>query len=132
MNGYLIPKGTRIFVNVWKLHRDPRIWSDPDRFLPERFLASGHAAGMDASGQHFEFIPFGSGRRACPGAVFALQVTHLALARLLQAFDMSTPENAPVDMTEGIAVNLPKERPVEVLLTPRLPAKLFEELMGNS
>ncbi|OWM62768.1 xanthotoxin 5-hydroxylase CYP82C4-like [Punica granatum] len=132
VNGYQIPKGTRIFVNVWKLHRDPRVWSHPQTFLPERFLSAGHAKGIDASGQHFEFIPFGSGRRVCPGAAFALQVTHLTLARLLQGFDMATPGNAPVDMTEGLAVTLPKANPVEVILTPRLPAKLFEELTGIS
>ncbi|OWM62769.1 hypothetical protein CDL15_Pgr020063 [Punica granatum] len=128
VSGYLIPEGTRIFVNVWKLHRDPRVWTDPETFLPERFLSAGHAASIDAYGQHFEFIPFGSGRRVCPGAAFALQVTHLALARLLQGFDMTTPGNVPVDMTEGQAVTLLKEKPVEVFLAPRLPAKLFEEL----
>ncbi|KAK4781583.1 hypothetical protein SAY86_015685 [Trapa natans] len=132
VNGYLIPKGTRMFFNLWKLHRDPRIWPDPDKFLPERFLTGGHAAGVDASGRYFEFIPFGSGRRACPGSALALQITHLALARLLQAFDMSTPENATVDMTEGLAINLAKRNPLEVLLAPRLPAKLFGELMVSS
>ncbi|XP_030454906.1 cytochrome P450 CYP82J17-like [Syzygium oleosum] len=129
INGYLIPKGTWIFVNAWKLHRDPRVWSDPEKFSPERFLTSH--SGVDASGQHFEFIPFGSGRRSCPGASFALRVTHLTLARLLQAFDLATPSDEPVDMTEGLGVNLPKATPLEVVLTPRLPSKLYEQLMQN-
>ncbi|XP_050252813.1 cytochrome P450 CYP82D47-like [Quercus robur] len=122
--GYYVPKGTRLLVNVWKLHRDPRIWEDPEKFLPERFLTS-HAS-IDASGQHFEFIPFGSGRRACPGYTFALQVSYLALARLLQGFEFMTPSNMLVDMTEGLGITLPKATPLEVLLTPRLASKLYQ------
>ena len=122
--GYYVPKGTRLLVNVWKLHRDPRIWEDPEKFLPERFLTS-HAS-IDASGQHFEFIPFGSGRRACPGYTFALQVSYLALARLLQGFEFTTPSNMPVDMTEGLGITLPKATPLEALLTPRLASKLYQ------
>uniref|UniRef100_A0A2N9EZV5 Cytochrome P450 n=1 Tax=Fagus sylvatica TaxID=28930 RepID=A0A2N9EZV5_FAGSY len=121
--GYYVPKGTRLFVNVWKLHRDPRVWEDPEKFLPERFLTSH--ANIDASGQHFEFIPFGSGRRSCPGYTFALQVSYLTLARLLQGFELMTPLNMPVDMTEGSSITLPKATPLEVLLTPRLSSELY-------
>ncbi|XP_059595549.1 xanthotoxin 5-hydroxylase CYP82C4-like [Vitis vinifera] len=64
--GYHIPKGTRLFVNAWKLHRDPSVWSDPEDFQLERFLTSH--ANLDVLGQHFELIPFGSGRRSCPGS----------------------------------------------------------------
>ncbi|KAI6694435.1 hypothetical protein NL676_022145 [Syzygium grande] len=71
INSYLILKDTWIFVNAWKLQRDPRVWSNPEKFSPERFLTSH--SGVDASGQHFEFIPFGSARRSCPGASFALR-----------------------------------------------------------
>ncbi|KAF5450584.1 hypothetical protein F2P56_030919 [Juglans regia] len=122
--GYYIPKGTRLFVNVWKLHRDPRVWQDPNNFLPERFLSS-HAS-VDASGQHFEFQPFGSGRRSCPGDMFALQVSQLTLARLLQGFEFTTPLNKPVDMTEGLGISLAKATPLQVVITPRLSSKLYE------
>jgi len=87
--------------------------------------------GVDALGQHFEFVPFGSGRRSCPGASFALRVIHLILARLLQGFDLATPPDKPVDMTEGLGVNLPKATPLEVVLTPKLPSKLYEQLTRN-
>ncbi|XP_042956784.1 cytochrome P450 CYP82D47-like [Carya illinoinensis] len=123
--GYYVPKGTRVFVNLWKLHRDPRVWHDPDEFLPERFLTSH--ANIDASGQHFEFTPFGSGRRSCPGYTFALQVSHLTLARLLQGFELTTPQNMPVDMTEGLGVTLPRATPLEVVLTPRLSSELYDD-----
>jgi cytochrome P450 len=122
--GYDVLKGTRVFVNVWKLHRDPRVWSDPEAFLPERFLTSH--ANVDASGQHFEFTPFGSGRRACPGFLLALQISHLTLARLLQGFEWRTPMNVAVDMAEGLGITLPKTTPLEVVLTPRLSAKLYQ------
>ena len=79
--GYSVPKSTHVFVNVWKLHRDPRIWDDSDNFFPERFLTKH--ANIDVSSQHFEFVPFGSGRRSCPGYTFGLQVSHSTLARLL-------------------------------------------------
>ncbi|XP_055832880.1 nicotine N-demethylase CYP82E3-like isoform X2 [Solanum dulcamara] len=122
--GYKVPKGTRLMVNVWKLHRDPQIWSDPEKFMPERFLRS-HSE-FDVTGQNFEFIPFGSGRRSCPGITFAIQVTHLTLARLLQGFNFCTLGDMPVDMTEGNSITLPKANPLEVLLMPRLAPMLYQ------
>ncbi|CAK7337500.1 unnamed protein product [Dovyalis caffra] len=122
--GYHIPKGTRLFPNLWKLHRDPNMWSNPDEFMPERFLTD--KANVDVSGQHFEFIPFGSGRRSCPGITFALQMIHLTVARLLQGFDMETPTGGPVDMTEAAGFTLPKETPLEIQIIPRLSPELYE------
>lgn len=121
--GYHIPKGTRVFANLWKLHRDPKIWTNPDEFMPERFLTD-HAK-LDVSGQNFEYIPFGSGRRACPGLNFAIQAIHLTLARLLQGFSLTTPLNEPVDMSEGLGITLPKATPLEIKITPRLRPELY-------
>ncbi|PIA48148.1 hypothetical protein AQUCO_01400614v1, partial [Aquilegia coerulea] len=123
VSGYHVPKGTRLLVNIWKIQRDPRIWCNPCEFKPERFLST--QANVDVRGQHFEFFPFGSGRRSCPGISFALQVVHLALARLLQGFDFATPLDAPVDMTESIGLTNLKTTPLEVLITPRLRSNLY-------
>ncbi|KAK7283327.1 hypothetical protein RIF29_12768 [Crotalaria pallida] len=122
--GFHVPAGTRLIVNIWKIHRDPTIWKDPAAFIPERFLTS-HDAAIDVRGQNFELIPFGSGRRSCPGMSFALQVLHLTLARLLHAFEFATPSHEPVDMTESPGLTIPKATPLEVLLTPRLPAQVY-------
>ncbi|XP_068655246.1 cytochrome P450 CYP82D47-like [Aristolochia californica] len=123
VGGYKIPSGTRIMVNIWKIQRDPHIWTDPLKFLPERFVTTN--ADVDLKGQHFELIPFGSGRRMCPGVTFALQFLHLTLARLLHGFEIETTFDEPVDMTETAGLTNPKATPLEVLLSPRLPGDLY-------
>ncbi|GMI73485.1 cytochrome P450, family 82, subfamily C, polypeptide 2 [Hibiscus trionum] len=124
VSGYHIPKGTRFLVNMWKLHRDSRVWSNPEEFQPERFLTTHEK--VEISGQCFELIPFGSGRRSCPGMTLALQVIHLTIASLLQGFELTTPLNAPVDMSEGTGAVMPKTTPLELVLTPRLPPHLYQ------
>ncbi|KAL2348438.1 hypothetical protein Fmac_002438 [Flemingia macrophylla] len=123
--GYHIPAGTHLMVNAWKIHRDGRVWSDPHDFKPERFLTSHR--DVDVKGQNYEFVPFGSGRRACPGASLALRVVHLTLARLLHSFNVASPSNQVVDMTESIGLTNLKTTPLQVLLTPRLDTKLYED-----
>ncbi|XP_068658044.1 cytochrome P450 CYP82D47-like [Aristolochia californica] len=123
VGGFRIPVGIRVLINLWKIHRDPRIWTDPLKFLPERFLTTN--ADIDVRGQHFELIPFGSGRRMCPAISFALKLIHLTLARLLHAFDLHTPFDEPVDMIETPGLSVPKATPLEVLLTPRLSSHLY-------
>ncbi|KAK1412667.1 hypothetical protein QVD17_34103 [Tagetes erecta] len=124
IGGYYVPKGTRLIVNVWKLHRDPQVWSDPNEFRPDRFLEEH--SDLNYHGQNFEYIPFSTGRRMCPATMFAWHVIHLTLARLLQGFDMSTPNGKPVDMSEGLGVALPKVKPLEVIITPRLSPELYD------
>jgi cytochrome P450 len=121
--GYHIPVGTQLLVNLSKIHRDPHVWSDPNEFQPERFLTSHK--GVDVRGQHFELLPFGSGRRMCPGISLALQVIQLTLATLLHAFEIATPSDEPVDMTEKIGFTNMKATPLEVHFTPRLPTQVY-------
>ncbi|KAI3760269.1 hypothetical protein L1987_50662 [Smallanthus sonchifolius] len=124
IGGYHVAKGTRLIVNVWKLHRDPQVWSDPHEFRPERFLEK-HSE-VTYQGQNFEYIPFSTGRRMCPAVTYASHVIHLTLARLLQGFDLSTPMGKPVDMSEGLGLALPKVKPLEVTITPRLSPELYQ------
>ncbi|KAL8473578.1 hypothetical protein ACS0TY_030423 [Phlomoides rotata] len=122
VGGYHVPKGTWLIVNLWKLHRDPQVWQDdPLEFRPERFLDEH----VDVKGQHFELIPFGAGRRICPGINFGLQMLHLVLANLLQAFELSTESDEKVDMTESPGLTNVKATPLNVLIAPRLSYNLY-------
>ncbi|KVI06601.1 cytochrome P450 CYP82D47-like [Cynara cardunculus var. scolymus] len=123
VGGYNIPKGTRLLVNLWKLHRDPNIWSDPSEVRPERFLASHK--DIDVKGKHFELLPFGSGRRMCPGIFFSLQALRLTLASLIQQFVLKRPSKEPIDMTETSGLTNSKATPLEVLLSPRLSFDMY-------
>lgn len=124
--GYHVPKGTILLVNLWKLHRDPRIWQEPKEFKPERFLTTH--ADVDVRGHQFEYIPFSSGRRVCPGIALAMRVMSLTLARVLQGFNLinNAPRNESIDMGEGLGLTMSKITPVEVLLSPRLPDELYK------
>ncbi|KAI7734490.1 hypothetical protein M8C21_030298, partial [Ambrosia artemisiifolia] len=117
--GYHVPKGTWLLINIWKLHRDPKIWSDPNEFRPERFLSPNHM-GLDVKGSNFELIPFGAGRRSCPGIGLADQMLLTVLATLLQNFDISSPDDAPIDMSASAGLTNAKATPLEVLVSPRL------------
>lgn len=83
VNGYMIPKGAQILFNVWAMGRDPSIWPNPDSFEPERFLDKK----VDFKGQHFELIPFGAGRRICPGMPLATRILQMTVAVLVHNFE---------------------------------------------
>nr|AMZ03402.1 cytochrome P450 CYP76AH15 [Plectranthus barbatus]UPO25013.1 cytochrome P450 CYP76AH15 [synthetic construct] len=90
VNGYLIPKGTQLLFNVWAMGRDPSIWKNPESFEPERFLNQN----IDYKGQDFELIPFGSGRRICPGMPLADRIMHMTTATLVHNFDWKLEDGA--------------------------------------
>ncbi|KAF8022911.1 hypothetical protein BT93_F0428 [Corymbia citriodora subsp. variegata] len=124
INGYHVPKGTRVIFNLWKIQINPRVWPEPMEFRPERFLNSHK--NIDVKDPNFEYLPFGGGRRICPGMSFGLQSVHYMLARFLHAFDVSTPDNLPVDKSESTGITINKAMPIEVMLTPRLPNEVYE------
>ncbi|KAM0967891.1 hypothetical protein PS1_016526 [Malus domestica] len=123
IGGYHVPKDTWLMMNLWKIHSDPRVWVDPMEFKPERFLTTHK--DIDVKGHNFELIPFGGGRRICPGMGFALQVIQLTLASFLHAYDISTPENAAVDMTGSLGLSNVKSTPLRVLVKPRLSENIY-------
>ncbi|XP_028799678.1 cytochrome P450 71D10-like [Neltuma alba] len=115
INGYVIPLKTKVIINAWAIGRHPQYWNEPEKFQPERFINSS----VDYKGTNFEFIPFGAGRRICPGISFATPVLELILANLLYHFDWKLPngeKNEELDMTEtfGAAVR----RKNDLLLVP--------------
>nr|GMC57083.1 cytochrome P450 CYP82D47-like [Ipomoea batatas] len=109
--GYHVPAGTRLMVNIWKIHHDENIWPEPYEFRPERFLTTHK--DIDVKGQHIELIPFGSGRRSCPGIQLSLQTLHLCLATVLHCFDFTLPSNEKIDMSESIGFINAKATPLK-------------------
>ncbi|GFY82699.1 cytochrome P450, family 76, subfamily C, polypeptide 6 [Actinidia rufa] len=112
--GYFIPKDTQVFVNVWAIGRDQDSWDDPLSFKPERFLGSN----IEYKGQHYELIPFGSGRRICVGYSLAHRVVQLGLATLLHSFDWELACNVPpenMDMTERMGITVRKLVPLTAI-----------------
>nr|AHI15953.1 flavonoid 3',5'-hydroxylase [Pohlia nutans] len=105
--GYDIPAQTCLMVNVGAIARDPSVWEDPLEFKPERFLDGMPHANVDYQGNHFELLPFGSGRRLCPGMVLGTTMVHILVATLLHSFDWTLPNGLqPMDLdmseAEGI------------------------------
>ncbi|XP_056177344.1 cytochrome P450 CYP82D47-like isoform X2 [Syzygium oleosum] len=121
---YHVPKGTRLILNIWKIQTDPRTWPDPLEFRPERFL--GNHKDVDVKDSNFALLPFGGGRRICPGISFALEMVHFLLARFLQAFEIATVDDSPVDMSEIFGLTNLKATPLEVMLRPRLTQELYQ------
>ncbi|KAG9447463.1 hypothetical protein H6P81_013591 [Aristolochia fimbriata] len=109
--GYTIPKDCQIMVNAWAIGRDPATWRDPLSFSPERFLNSD----VDYKGSHFELIPFGAGRRICPGLPLANQFIHLIVASLVHHFDWGLQGGAhpsSLVMEEKFGLTLQKDPPL--------------------
>ncbi|KAI5660808.1 hypothetical protein M9H77_20131 [Catharanthus roseus] len=111
IKGYTIPSKSRVIVNAWAIGRDPNYWIEPEKFNPDRFLESK----VDFKGNSFEYLPFGGGRRICPGITFALANIELPLAQLLFHFDwQSNTEKLNMKESRGVTVR----REDDLYLTP--------------
>ncbi|KAK9073542.1 hypothetical protein SSX86_007866 [Deinandra increscens subsp. villosa] len=116
--GYDIPAGTQVIINASAIGRDPTLWEEPDEFRPERFLNNI----IDYKGLHFELLPFGAGRRGCPGIQFAMVINELALANLVYKFNLTLPngvKDKDLDMNEINGLTVHKKSPLLVMATPR-------------
>nr|XP_025876175.1 geraniol 8-hydroxylase-like [Oryza sativa Japonica Group] len=124
--GYDVPAGTRVLVNTWTISRDPSLWDSPEEFRPERFVGSE----IDVKGRDFELLPFGTGRRMCPGYSLGLKVIQLALANLLHAFSWNLPDGiaaGELSMEEIFGLTMPRKIPLLAVVKPRLPDHLYAE-----
>ncbi|CAI0439765.1 unnamed protein product [Linum tenue] len=120
ISGYDVPLKTRVLVNAWAIARDPRYWGeDAEEFVPERF----HDSKLSFRGTDFEFLPFGAGRRMCPGMTFGLATVELPLASLLFHFDWKLPpgvEPSSFNMDEQFGVTLRRKNHLELIPVVRL------------
>ncbi|GJM97249.1 hypothetical protein PR202_ga14162 [Eleusine coracana subsp. coracana] len=116
IGGYDVPEKTRVFVNAWAIGRDPASWTDDaEEFRPERFEVSD----VDFNGAHFELVPFGAGRRICPGLAMGVTNVEFTLANLLYCFDWTLPEGMkPEDVSMDEAGGLTFHRKTPLVLVP--------------
>lgn len=119
VGGYTIPRGTKVFINVWAMHRDPKFWDSPCEFRPERFLGS-QALNLDYMGNNFKYLPFGGGRRICAGLALGERMLTNVLASLLHSFRWKLPDGpAILDCEEKLGIVLEKSTPLVAI--PLLP-----------
>ncbi|XP_022756700.1 flavonoid 3',5'-hydroxylase 2-like [Durio zibethinus] len=120
INGYYIPKNTRLSVNIWAIGRDPDVWENPLDFTPERFL-SGKNAKIDPRGTDFELIPFGAGRRICAGTRMGIVLVEFILGSLIHSFEWMLPHGGgELNMDETFGLALQKAVPLSAMVRPRL------------
>ncbi|XP_050364656.1 cytochrome P450 81Q32-like [Argentina anserina] len=111
IGGFNVPRDTMVMINAWAIHRDPKVWDDPESFKPERFANGGE--------EPYKFMPFGQGRRACPGIPLAQRVIGLTVGSLIQCFEWERVSEMKVDMSEGKGLTMPKAVPLEALCKAR-------------
>ncbi|XP_050375483.1 flavonoid 3'-monooxygenase-like [Argentina anserina] len=129
INGYHIPKGSTLLVNVWAISRDPSEWADPLEFRPERFLPGGEKPNVDIRGNDFEVIPFGAGRRICAGMSLGLRMVHLMTATLVHAFDWTLADGLTAEklnMDEAYGLTLQRAAPLMVHPRTRLDPQAYK------
>ncbi|XP_006358766.1 cytochrome P450 83B1-like [Solanum tuberosum] len=116
LEGYEIQARTIVHVNSWAIARDPEIWENPEEFIPERFLNSD----IDYKGQNYELIPFGAGRRGCPGMTLGVASMELALSNLLYAFDWELPHGMKKeDIDTNVRPGITMHKKNELCLIPK-------------
>ncbi|EFJ20980.1 hypothetical protein SELMODRAFT_107558 [Selaginella moellendorffii] len=110
LSGHHVPAGTTAMVNMWSITHDPSIWSEPEKFNPERFLEQD----VDVKGTDLRLAPFGAGRRVCPGRALGLATVLLWTARLVHKFEFQVDPAHPVDLTEVLKLSSEMVKPLVV------------------
>ncbi|XP_031272062.1 cytochrome P450 98A2 [Pistacia vera] len=127
VGGYDIPKGSNVHVNVWAVARDPAVWKDPLEFRPERFFEED----VDMKGHDYRLLPFGAGRRVCPGAQLGINLVTSMLGHLLHHFSWAPAEGVKaeeIDMSENPGLVTYMKTPIQAVPTPRLPSHLYKRV----
>ncbi|KAJ0099775.1 hypothetical protein Patl1_22008 [Pistacia atlantica] len=119
LGGYLIPKGTTVNFLIADMGRDPNVWEDPVEFKPERFLFSHGDKSFDIRGREIKMMPFGAGRRICPGLGFAILHLDYFVANLIWHFEWSAVDGEDIDLSEKIDITIKMKNPLRVHLSSR-------------
>ncbi len=130
VGGYDIPKGSNVHVNVWAVARDPAIWKNPLEYRPERFLEED----VDMKGHDFRLLPFGAGRRVCPGAQLGINLVTSMLGHLLHHFVWTPSEGIKaeeIDLSENPGLVTYMRTPLQAVATTRLPSHLYKRVEAN-
>lgn len=118
IDGFHIPKKSRILVNTKAIGRDPTVWEEPEKFFPERFSSKDN--NVDIRGRDFRLIPFGSGRRSCPGLQLGLTIVRLVVAQLVHCFDWELPNGMrPEELDTKEVFGLVTARANHLMLVPK-------------
>ncbi|KAL0923469.1 hypothetical protein M5K25_007527 [Dendrobium thyrsiflorum] len=120
---YEIFNGSTVIINVYSVNRDPKYWEKPSEFRPNRFMEDGDQEELSYKGMHFQYLPFGSGRRMCPGATLSVQVITLTLAALIQCFEWPGEDGGrteKLDMSEGPGMVILRTKPLICIPKTRL------------
>ncbi|CAG7901626.1 hypothetical protein BRARA_G00773 [Brassica rapa] len=101
IGGFDVLEKTKLVVNCYAVMRDPDVWEYPEEFKPERFLPSSRSYQEDEMKEEvLKYIPFGSGRRGCPGSNLAYLSVETAIGVMVQCFDWKI-EGDEVNMEEA-------------------------------
>src|SRR5690606_5806873 len=100
LGGYAIPQGATIYVSLYAMHRLERLWPDPHRFDPDRFLPERCAARP-----RFAFIPFAAGHRNCIGATLAMTELKLVVAQIARRFELAIVPGQRIERAAGTTMH---------------------------
>ncbi|KAI3703421.1 hypothetical protein L1987_73479 [Smallanthus sonchifolius] len=116
VDGYNIPKGCIVYMNIWAIHRDPKNWTNPLEFKPERFLSDN----WDYNGNNLKFLPFGAGRRICPGIPLGEKMLAYILASLFHSFEWRLPKDEELEVSDEFGFVTKKKIPLIAIPSQRL------------
>jgi len=111
-----IPKGTTAMVNMWAITHDEKVWAEPEKFNPERFVEDD----VSVMGTDLRLAPFGAGRRVCPGKALGMASVNLWLAQLLQSFKWVPSDDVTVDLAERLKLSMEMKKPLSCKVVPRV------------
>ncbi|KAG9451197.1 hypothetical protein H6P81_011162 [Aristolochia fimbriata] len=119
-NGMVVPARTTAMVNMWAITHDDKVWADPLKFDPDRFLPSAGGENVDVRGGDARLAPFGAGRRVCPGKNLGLATVSLWVAKLVHHFEwVPAGERYPVDLGEVLKLSCEMKKPLHAVAVPR-------------